>query len=131
MAEIETPVFSSEITEVTPRVEIPVTLFAEQKNMSKEERDQCYNVLRQFGDAFRLPLPEEFWDNDVTSERGQYQLEMDTHTVGLLNKGMITLSPEKEKQVRQRLQKKIRLIRQLKGLPEEPVECNQTLSLPQ
>lgn len=134
MAE-ETPVFTAEIPEVTPRVELPVKLFAEPKALTPEERQQYYKILRTFSDAFRLPLPEEFWDDDVSSECGQHQLEMDTHTVGLLNAGMITLSPEKEKQVRERLKKKIALIRRLKGLPEkvdpEPEECSQTPEQPQ
>lgn len=119
MSETNVPEFKAEIEEVTPRVELPVKLFAEPKPLTKEERQEYYAKLRMFADAFRLPLPEEFWDDDVTSECGQNQLEMDAHMVGLLNKGLITMSPEKEKQVRERLKKKIALVRKLKGLPEK------------
>jgi len=115
----QTPEFKAEIQEVTPRVELPVVVFAEGIPLTKEERQEYYKQLRAFSDAHRLPLPEEFWDEDVTSEGGQTQLEMDAHMVGLLNKGLITMSAVKEKQLRERLKKKIALVRKLKGLPEK------------
>lgn len=104
------------LTEITPTVEVPMVIH-NPKPLSYEERQEAYNVLRQFHDYHLLPLPEEFWDNDPFSERGLIQLEHDAHIVGLLNKDMLKLSPEKEKVYRDRLARKIALLREAKGLP--------------
>ena len=66
-------------------------------------------------------MPEEFFDEDVTSERGQIQLQYDAHMVGLLNKGMIEMSKEKEETYRKRLAHKIELIRELRKKEKETV----------
>jgi hypothetical protein len=78
-----------------------------------------YAQLRSYYDIERLPLPEEFFDNDVTSERGLIQLQMDAHRVGLLKQGLLKVSPELEELYRARLKHKIRLIREIKGIEKE------------
>jgi hypothetical protein len=67
-----------------------------------------------------LPVPEDFWDDDVMSERGLTQLHMDAHKVSLLNQGLIEMSKEKEEALRTRLAHKITLLREMRGLPTDP-----------
>jgi hypothetical protein len=107
---------STELKEVTPIVEVPITI-KNPKVLTYEERQEAYRVIRQFNDYHLLPLPEEFWDEDPFSERGLIQLEHDAHIVGLLNKDMLKLSPEKQKVYRDRLAHKIELIRESKNIP--------------
>ena len=111
---------SQEITtaeiEVTPVVQVPIKTFAEPKALTYEERQELYSQLRNFYDIEKLPLPEEYFDNDVTSERGLIQLQMDAHRVGLLKQGLLQVSPELEQVYRARLKHKIKLIRELKGI---------------
>lgn len=106
---------STQMNEVSPIVHVPITI-KNPKVLTYEERQEAYAVLRQYEDYDRLPLPEEFWDNDPFSERGVVQLEHDAHVVGLLNKGMLTLSAEKEKIYRTRLAHKIELLREARGV---------------
>jgi hypothetical protein len=114
-------IIEAKIEEVTPTVQVPVKLFAEPKPLTAEERREIYEQLSQYYDINRLPLPEEFFDEDVTSERGQIQLQYDAHMVGLLNNGMIEMSKEKEETYRKRLAHKIELVRQLKKKEKEIV----------
>lgn len=102
--------------EVTPVVQVPIKTFAEEKPLTYEERQQMYSQLSQYADIDRLPLPEEYFDNDVTSERGLIQLQMDAHRVGLLKEGLLKVSPELEQIYRARLKHKIKLIRDIKGI---------------
>ena len=102
--------------EVTPVVQVPIKTYGEVKALTYEERQEIYNQLRNFYDIEKLPLPEEYFDNDVTSERGITQLQMDAHRVGLLNKGMLKVSPELEQVYRARLKHKIKLVREIKGI---------------
>jgi hypothetical protein len=102
--------------EVTPFVQVPIKTYVEPKALTYEERQQMYAEMRTFYDIEKLPLPEEFFDNDVTSDRGLTQLQMDAHRVGLLNNGMLEVSPELEKIYRARLKHKIMLIREMKGI---------------
>jgi hypothetical protein len=102
--------------EVTPIVQVPIKLFVEPKALTYEERQEMYADLRNFYDIDKLPLPEEFFDNDVTTERGLTQLQMDAHRVGLLNEGLLKVSPEVEQIYRNRLKHKIKLIREIKGI---------------
>jgi hypothetical protein len=102
--------------EVTPIVQVPIKLYAEPKPLTYEERQEMYAELRNFYDIDKLPLPEEFFDNDVTTERGLTQLQMDAHRVGLLNEGLLKVSPEVEQIYRNRLKHKIKLIREIKGI---------------
>lgn len=114
---------SQEITtaeiEVTPIVQVPIKTFAELKELTYEERQEMYAQLRSFYDIEKLPLPEEFYDTDVTSERGLIQLQMDAHRVGLLKQGLLKVSPELEQVYRARLKRKIKLIREIKGIEKE------------
>jgi hypothetical protein len=105
--------------EVTPIVQVPIQTFAEPKALTYEERQEIYAQMRNFYDIEKLPLPEEYFDTDVTSERGLTQLQMDAHRVGLLNKNMLKVSPELEKVYRARLKHKIKLIREIKGIEKE------------
>jgi len=107
--------------EVTPIVQVPIKLFVEPKPLTYEERQEMYAELRNFYDIDKLPLPEEFFDNDVTTERGLTQLQMDAHRVGLLNEGLLKVSPEVEQVYRKRLEHKIKLIREIKG---QNASCN-------
>ena len=109
-----------EMKEITPTVEVPITLHAPAKALTPEERRDIYAQLRQYEDIHLLPLPEDFFDEDVTSERGITQLQHDAHMVGLLDKKMITMSAHKEKVLRKRLRHKINLLREIKGLPLLP-----------
>jgi ribosomal protein S9 len=102
--------------EITPVVQVPIKTFAEPKSLTYEERQEMYNQMRNYYDIDKLPLPEEYFDNDVTSDRGLTQLQMDAHRVGLLNKGLLEVSPELEKIYRARLKRKIKLIRDIKGI---------------
>jgi len=108
-----------EIAEQTPIISLPCKIHADAKPLTAEERKEIYQQLRQYSDILKLPLPEDFFDDDVSTERGVKQLQMDAHRVGLLNKGLITMSEEKEKVLRARLKHKIRLIREMRGLPTE------------
>lgn len=114
---------SQEITtaeiEVTPIIQVPIKTFAEPKELTYEERQELYAQLRQFYDIDKLPLPEEFYDTDVTSERGLIQLQMDAHRVGLLKQGLLQVTPELEQLYRARLKRKIKLIREIKGIEKE------------
>ncbi len=113
----------TELKEVTPIVEVPITI-KNPKVLTYDERQEAYAVLRQYNDYERLPLPEEFWDNDPFSERGVIQLEHDAHIVGLMNKNMLNLSAEKEQVYRTRLTHKIKLLREARGLgsPDGSIE---------
>jgi hypothetical protein len=102
--------------EVTPVVHVPIKTFVEEKPLTYEERQEMYRQLSQYSDIDRLPLPEEYFDNDVTSERGLQQLQMDAHRVGLLKEGLLKVSPELEQLYRARLKHKIKLIREIKGI---------------
>ena len=119
---------SMEINEVTPVITLPCKLFAEQKPLTKEERKAMYEQIRKFEDHLKLPLPEDFFDDDVVSERGLQQLQMDAHKVGLLNAGKLEMSPEKEKELRERLKHKIKLIREMKGLPTDDAVATSTIT---
>ena len=105
-----------EMQEVTPTVQVPITLHAPAKALTAEERKEIYDQLRQYEDIHLLPLPEDFFDDDVTSERGITQLQHDAHMVGLLDKNMVTMSETKEKVLRKRLRHKINLLREIRGL---------------
>lgn len=110
---------SMEIQEVTPVVQLPCKVYGEQKPLTKEERKAIYEQIRMFEDHLKLPLPEDFFDDDVVTERGIKQLQMDAHRVGLLNEGKLEMSKEKETELRERLAHKIKLIRELKGITEQ------------
>lgn len=110
---------SMEIKEVTPIISVPCKLYAEQKPLTKEERKVLYEEIRKFEDHLKLPLPEDFFDDDVETERGIKQLQMDAHRVGLLNEGKLEMSKEKETELRNRLAHKIKLIRELKGITDQ------------
>lgn len=110
-----------EIKEQSPTITLPCKVFAEQKPLTKEERKAMYDEIRKFEDHLKLPLPEDFFDDDVVTERGLQQLQMDAHKVGLLNTGKLEMSKEKEKELRDRLKHKIKLIRKMKGLPTEDI----------
>jgi CRISPR/Cas system CMR-associated protein Cmr3 (group 5 of RAMP superfamily) len=112
---------SMEIKEQSPTITLPCKVFAEQKPLTKEERKAMYDEIRRFEDHLKLPLPEDFFDDDVVTERGLQQLQMDAHKVGLLNTGKLEMSPEKEKELRDRLKHKIKLIREMRGLPTEDI----------
>lgn len=121
---------SLEIPEQTPIISLPCTIHAEPKPLTPEERKAIYEQLRQYEDVLKLPLPEDFFDDDVSTERGVKQLQMDAHRVGLLNQGLLTMSAEKEKTLRARLKHKIRLVREMRGLPtEDAVADSETLSI--
>lgn len=109
---------SMEIKEQTPMVVVPSKIFGEPKPLTKEERKEIYEQLRKFEDHLKLPLPEDFFDDDVESDRGIMQLQMDAHRVGLLNVGKLEMSKEAEKELRDRLAHKIQLIRELRGISE-------------
>jgi hypothetical protein len=83
-----------EMKEITPTVEVPITLHAPAKALTAEERKAMYAELRQYHDIHLLPLPADFFDDDVESERGITQLQHDAHMVGLLDKKMITMSED-------------------------------------
>lgn len=119
---------SMEINEVTPTLTLPCTVFAEQKPLTKEERKAMYEEIRKFEDHLKLPLPEDFFDDDVVTERGLQQLQMDAHKVGLLNAGKLEMSKEKEQVLRDRLKHKIKLIREMKGLPTEDTVTTATIT---
>jgi hypothetical protein len=112
-------IVTTKIEEVSPVVQVPIKTFTETKELTYEERQEIYEQLRNFSDIDRLPLPEEYFDNDVTTERGLMQLQMDAHRVGLLNNGMLKVSPELEQVYRNRLKYKIKLIREIKGIEKE------------
>jgi len=109
-----------EIKEVTPVITLPCKIHGEQKPLTKEERKVIYDQIRMFEDHLKLPLPEDFFDDDVVSDRGIQQLQMDAHKVGLLNEGKLEMSAEKEKELRDRLAHKIKLVRELRGITEQP-----------
>jgi hypothetical protein len=112
--------YSVEMQEQTPTLVVPITLHTEPKPLSTEERKTMYAEIRKFDDFMMLPVPEDFWDEDVVSERGLTQLHMDAHRVSLLNQGLIEMSKEKEEVVRKRLTHKIKLLREMRGLPTDP-----------
>lgn len=121
---------SMEIAEQTPTIVLPCKLYSEPKPLTADERKEIYKQLRQYEDILKLPLPEDFFDDDVCTERGVKQLQMDAHRVGLLNQGLLTMSEEKEKVLRARLKHKIKLIREMKGLPtEDTVTDAETLAV--
>jgi len=109
-----------DLPEIAPVVQVPIELHAPAKALTAAERQEIYAQLRQYHDIALLPLPEDFFDDDVTSERGLIQLEHDAHMVGLLNKKMTTMSAEKETILRKRLARKIELIRQIYGIAPQP-----------
>jgi hypothetical protein len=110
---------SFEIPEQSPTIELPCVVYADAKPLTSEERKEIYEQLRGYSDILKLPLPEDFFDDDVCTDRGLSQLQMDAHRVGLLNKGLLTLSAEKETVLRARLKHKIRLLREMRGLPTD------------
>jgi hypothetical protein len=121
---------SMEIQEQTPTIVLPCKIHAEAKPLTKEERQEIYEQLRKYEDVLKLPLPEDFFDDDVSSERGVIQLQMDAHRVGLLNQGLLTMSAESEKELRDRLKHKIKLLREMRGLPtEETVSDAETTAI--
>ena len=127
--------FATEIKEVSPTLDVPITLHAPAKALTAEERKEIYEQLRGYTDIHLLPLPQDFFDEDVTSERGLTQLQHDAHMVGLLDKKMITMSEEKEKVLRKRLRHKINLLKELRGLdllPEfgDADGCAETVVVP-
>jgi hypothetical protein len=105
----ETIQINAEIAEQSPVITIETKLPA--VKLSYEERQDIYRQLTKFHDVDHLPLPEEFYDDDPFSERGIVQLQMDAHRVGMLNKGLLKISPELEQLYRDRLNHKIELIR--------------------
>lgn len=111
--------YFAEIPEQTPTIVVPITLHADPKPLSAEERKTMYAEIRKFDDFMMLPVPEDFWDDDVITERGLTQLHMDAHRVSLLNQGLIEMSKEKEEVLRKRLTHKIKLLREMRGLPTE------------
>lgn len=115
--------YSTEIPEQTPTLVVPITLHAEPQPLSAEERKQIYAEIRKFDDFMMLPVPEDFWDEDVITERGLTQLHMDAHKVSLLNQGLIEMSKEKEEVLRKRLAHKIKLLREMRGLPTEETDA--------
>lgn len=112
-------IITAEIQEISPVLTVPVKLHAPAKKLTASERREIYEQLRQYADVDMLPLPEDFFDEDVTSERGIIQLQHDAHMVGLLNKKMIEMSAEKEAVLRERLSRKIELIREIYGIASE------------
>jgi len=108
--------YSAEIVEQTPRLVVPIKTHAEPVPLDPQERKQMYAEIRKYNDFEMLPLPEDFWDDDVITERGITQLHMDAHQVSLLNQGLMELPKEKEEILRKRLAHKIKLLRQLRGL---------------
>ena len=110
----ETIQISAEIPEQPPVITIETKLPA--VKLSYEERQDIYRQLAKFHDVDHLPLPEEFYDDDPFSERGVIQLQMDAHRVGLLNAGLLKVSPELEIIYRERLNHKIELIRASRGI---------------
>jgi hypothetical protein len=102
----------AELPEITPTVTVPIHTDAPLQPLTYEERQAIYAELAQYYDITRLPLPQEFFDNDVSSERGLMQLEHDAHMVGLLNKGMVEMSKEKEEILRKRFAHKVKLLRE-------------------
>jgi len=115
--------YSVEIQEQTPTLVVPITLHAEPKPLTAEERKAMYAEIRKFDDFMMLPVPEDFWDDDVITERGLTQLHMDAHRVSLLNQGLIEMSKEKEEVLRKRLAHKIKLLREMRGLPTEQTDA--------
>ena len=109
--------YSTEIQEQTTRLIVPITIHAEPVPLTAEERKVMYAEIRKFNDFMMLPVPEDFWDDDVVSERGLTQLHMDAHRVCLLNQGLLELSPEVETTLRTRLTRKIGMLRAMRGLP--------------
>ena len=122
--------YSVEIQEQTPTLIVPITLHAEPKPLTAEERKKMYAEIRKFDDFMMLPVPEDFWDDDVMSERGLTQLHMDAHKVSLLNQGLIEMSKEKEEALRKRLAHKIKLLREMRGLPTDPEKPDAVPSAP-
>lgn len=122
--------YSAEIPEQTPRLVVPITLHAEPKPLTAEERKTIYAEIRKYDDFMMLPVPEDFWDEDVMTERGLTQLHMDAHRVCLLNQGLLELSPEMETTLRKRLAHKIKLLREMRGLPTEPEKTDAVPSAP-
>lgn len=110
--------------DVSPVVQVPIKTYAEPKPLTYEERQEIYAQMRNFYDIEKLPLPEEYFDNDVTSERGLMQLQMDAHRVGLLKEGLLKVSPELEQIYRARLKHKIKLIREMKGIKDQTDSCS-------
>ena len=107
---------SAAIQDVTPTLQVPIKLHCEPAHLTADDRKAIYCQLRTFDDIMLLPLPEDFFDDDVVSDRGLVQLQMDAHRVGLLNKGLLEVSAEKEDVYRKRLAHKIKLLREIKGL---------------
>jgi hypothetical protein len=112
--------YSAEIQEQTPSLIVPITIHAPPVPLTAEERKVMYAEIRKFDDFMMLPVPEDFWDDDVVSERGLTQLHMDAHRVSLLNQGLMELSAEKEATLRTRLTRKIGMLRAMRGLPALP-----------
>lgn len=117
-----------QIPEITPTIQVAIQTHAEQKALTKEERQEIYNQLKNYSDIHLLPLPEDFFDDDVVSERGLTQLQYDAHRVGLLNKGLLKLTPEQEETLRKRLAHKIELIREMNGLGPKTSDAVATLT---
>lgn len=116
-----------EIAEVTPTLQVEIKTHAPAKVLTQEERQEIYAQLSQYSDIHLLPLPEDFFDDDVVSDRGLTQLQYDAHRVGLLNKGMLEMSKEKEEVLRKRLAHKIELIREMTGLKPKTTDSESAL----
>lgn len=108
--------YSAEIPEQTPRVIVPIKTHTDPMPLDPEERKKIYAEIRKYNDFEMLPLPEDFWDDDVITERGITQLHMDAHQVSLLNQGLIEMTKEKEETLRKRLAHKIEILRKMRGL---------------
>lgn len=107
----------TEIVEQTPSLIVPITIHTDPVALTYEERKAMYAEIRKYDDFMMLPVPEDFWDEDVISERGLTALHMDAHRVCLMNQGLLEMSKTKEAILRTRLTRKIAILREMRGLP--------------
>ena len=119
-----------EIPEVTPVVHVPIKTFAEPKALTPEERQEIYEELRKYHDIHLLPLPEDFFDDDVTSERGVIQLEHDVHMYGLLKNKLIEMSEKEAEVLTKRVHHKIKLLKEMHGTIEELPPSEDCVTMP-
>jgi hypothetical protein len=115
--------YFTEIVEQTPSLVVPITIHADPVPLTYEERRAIYAEIRKYDDFMMLPVPEDFWDEDVVSERGLTALHMDAHRVCLMNQGLLELSKEKEAVLRTRLTRKIAILREMRGLPPRETDA--------
>lgn len=111
------------MTDETPTIIVPITLHTEPMPLSYEERKAMYAEIRKYDDFMLLPVPEDFWDDDVVSERGLTQLHMDAQKVSLLNQGLLELPKQVETILRTRLAHKIGILREMRGLPPKKADA--------